>query len=284
MAQLTPPRLVTYLATVTSVRHLGPRFLRVTFGGTGLAEFTCTGTAPKIKAFIPELSRIAEPVGATEEFLARASKRTYTVREHRPELNEVDIDFVIHEDGPAGRWAAAAAAGHEIVLSNAVGTPALHFDRVLLVGDPSALPAVMTVLDTLPPGSSARIVMRIDTPDERMELEGGARGITRWVETGSDLDALAEAVRGEVSAFAPDYVWAAGEAGSLRPLRRFLREEADYTKSSSHTVGYWRRDATADVFEPETLARAEALVVAGVALTRKDLDELSVDERETEAA
>lgn len=278
MTQLTRPQLELFRATVRAVKCIGPQFLRITFGGDGLASFTCTGTAPKIKVFVPEVNRIADKWDTIPEFLEHATRRTYTVRAHRPEAHEVDIDFVIHADGPAGRWAAAAAIGNEIVLSSSAGTSPITAELALIIGDLSAAPAVMSVLETLPHSATAHIILRVDTPDDQIPLEGAASKCTTWVTAHHDATPLLQAVQHELQSFAPDYVWAAGEASSLKPVRQLLRADAGFTKSSSHVVGYWKRDATADVFEPETLARAQALTASGIELTRDEVDELSIED------
>lgn len=272
------PRLRSYRAEVLAVRHLGPRFIRVTFGGKGLHDFECFGIAPKIKVYIPVTRPgIPDTERPLDDLLHDAVMRTYTVRAYRPELDEVDIDFVVHGEGPAGRWASRAQPGMALALSNAAGYAPLAVKRPLLIGDPSSLPAIMSVLEELPHPHDARIVLRIDSAHERFELEEAASDITRWLETGHDRDALHENVRKEIASFAPDYVWAAGEAGTLTPLRRYVRNEAGYGKDSSHVVGYWRRHSTADVYDSETIARAQDLVRAGIPLTPQDMDELSID-------
>jgi NADPH-dependent ferric siderophore reductase len=41
--------------------------------------------------------------------------RNYTVRRHRPEAGEIDVDVVLHDQpGPASRWAAEAPLGSDV--------------------------------------------------------------------------------------------------------------------------------------------------------------------------
>lgn len=37
------------------------------------------------------------------------------------------------------------------------------------------------------------------------------------------------------------FVWAAGEAGDIRPIRRYLRNEVGLPKRQTHVDGYWKR-------------------------------------------
>ncbi|WP_217134971.1 siderophore-interacting protein [Leucobacter chinensis] len=273
----TLPRFVHYRATVVRTKLLGPDFLRVTFGGEGLVDFACSGVAPKIKVFLPDETRTHAADESLEGLLEGATMRTYTVRANREHEAEVDIDFVIHPEGPAGRWAAQAEPGQALVLSNAAGKDPLTAHDVLLIGDPSAVPAVMTIVESLPSDATARVLIRVDRAEDRFELEPAADGIARWIATGADTELLTSVVADEISAQRPDYVWAAGEASTLKPLRRLLRGDAQYTKQSSHTVGYWRRHSTADVYDAQTIALASQMINDGHDLTPQDMDELSID-------
>lgn len=70
--------------------------------------------------------------------------------------------------------------------------------------------------------------------------------MVRWVHRGpvppGSSDALADAVR-EVRV--PDgetvFAWIAGEAGSVRPLRRWVRDELGLGPDDHEVTGYWKR-------------------------------------------
>ena len=47
------PRFTVYRAAVAAVQELAPRFVRITLGGGGLADYECEGLAPKVKLFLP---------------------------------------------------------------------------------------------------------------------------------------------------------------------------------------------------------------------------------------
>jgi NADPH-dependent ferric siderophore reductase len=74
--------------------------------------------------------------------------RTYTVREHRKDVGELDIDFAVHGPGgsPATRWAARASEGSRVALLGPVVEdnggvdfqPPRDADWVLLTADETA--------------------------------------------------------------------------------------------------------------------------------------------------
>lgn len=284
-------RFTTYRAVVTRKREIGPHFVRVTFGELG--DYDCQGIAPKVKIFLPDDADEAAAareltiptVGARGfEYADDAPKpivRTYTIRAHRPELCEVDIDFVVHSDGPAGRWVTNTVPGDVVGLTNAGGNqplPELAHSLVLL-GDASALPAIMTILESLTADQEAIALLTADTADDEIPLESAADGRARWIR-GSDEDSMIEELRQALSAHQPDYVWVAGEAGALRGVRHLLRRDIGYSPMNSHIVGYWKRKADADEVADDVFARMHAAVADGRNLTPQELDELTVDDVE----
>jgi len=179
-----------YPGRVTGVRRLSPSFVRVTVSGPDYCWFGADGLDQRIKVVLPlpGLGTDAGPgfgdfgqespavlaQGTWYEAWRRLPDgtrnpiRTYTVRRARPQESAVDVDMVLHADaGPAGTWAAAARPGDEIVLvgpdsrsSGSGGGIDFHpgtADRLLLVGDETALPAIAAILES-PAARRARSV------------------------------------------------------------------------------------------------------------------------------
>ena len=79
---------------VKQVERLAANMIRVTLGGD-LAGFTSLGFDDHVKLFFPDLADVD----------AEAASRDYTPRRYDPAANTLDIDFVLHDAGPATRWA-----------------------------------------------------------------------------------------------------------------------------------------------------------------------------------
>ncbi|MFF5973538.1 siderophore-interacting protein [Streptomyces sp. NPDC012769] len=82
----------------------------------------------------------------------------------------------------------------------------------------------------------------------------------RWVygDGPAGDESLIAAVRSATEGFpagAP-YVWLAGEAGTVRALRRHLVEERAVDRRAIHFAGYWRRLTQDDAPTAEDLAEA----------------------------
>lgn len=88
----------------------------------------------------------------------------------------------------------------------------------------------------------------IEVPDPAQEIELSApEGVeVRWLHRDSRAADADEALVRAVTAVAvPEgerlYVWVAGEAGQIKPLRRWVRDELGLGKADHDITGYWKR-------------------------------------------
>lgn len=269
---------------VLRTRRLGHSFLRVTFGGESLAAFRSGGYDQSLSLFLPvgdqehtELPSTAEDTwfgawrGMPDE--VRPVMRSYTVREQRrTEAGEVevDIDFVLHGDSsPASRWAGRAVTGRRIMaIGPAVAeNKSVRFQRpegtdtVLMYADETALPAAAAILDRLPAGTKVKAFFEVPHPDDRLSLHTLADHDVTWIvrEQGAGGPARTERVLSELRAAqlpagGSPYAWLAGEAGTIRAVRRHLVQERSVDRRAVRFTGYWRLGAS----EEQLLAEAYA--------------------------
>lgn len=269
---------------VARTRRVSPSVQRVTFRGAvpgGLAEFASGGRDQRFKLFFPQPGRraAAVPVHAGENWRAlwrdmdpdeRALMRTYTVREQRREVGEVDVDFAVHGDpGPAAAWALGCLAGDRVTAlgpSEAENAgvdfrPPPGTDWILLAGDESALPAIAGILDWLGPAARARAWIEIGHCDDVRALRTWADAEITWLVRGRG-PALTRAVSEARLPGGLPYAWIGGEAGEVRRLRRHLvapePEGRAFDPERVTFTGYWRRGAT----EEELLAESHAVSTA----------------------
>ncbi|KOU23989.1 sialic acid transporter [Streptomyces sp. WM6372] len=266
---------------VLRTRRLGHSFLRVTFGGESLAQFRSGGYDQSLSLFLPPAHEEHTVLPSTDEdtwFGAwrampdadRPVMRSYTVREQRrtPEgADEVDIDFVLHGDAsPASRWAGRAVTGRRIMaIGPAVAEnksvrfqPPAATDALLMYADETALPAAAAILDRLPAGTRVAAWFEVPHADDRLDLPTPADADITWIvrESGAGkqrTERVLEALRAaELPVAKAPYVWLAGEAGTVRTVRRHVVQERSIDRRAVRFTGYWRLGAS----EEELLAEA----------------------------
>lgn len=234
---------------------LTPALRRVTLGGAGVADFLSTGIGDEyVRVFFPhgdDPTDVSLPVPdgdwwASPEGAPTAPMRTYTISGVRPDVGEVDIDFVLHSAGIAGPWAAAAEPGHVIGLNSPTGlyAPPPQTSWQVLVTDLTGLPAVARIATRVAEGIRTRIVVEITDESDRIAIATGEGVEITWVlgGNGTGPSTLGRIVRSIVDERLPldeGYVWVAGETVALRDVRKYLRKELGLPAAQFKVVGYW---------------------------------------------
>ncbi|MCX2969336.1 MULTISPECIES: siderophore-interacting protein [Streptomyces] len=237
---------------VVRTREVGAGLLRVTLGGAGAAGFEAHAPDEHVKLVFPEPDgslRLPEPHGAMLRWPRPSpTTREYTVRRHDPVAGEIDIDVARHDGGLAWDWARAVRPGAVVHVAGPPGGLIVPhaYDRYLLAGDITALPAIARWLEELP--GSARGWAFVEVADATEEIALAAPGGFEvcWLHRGERPagtgDALARAVTAvRVPAGERVFVWAAGEAGQVKPLRRWVRDVLRLEKADHDITGYWKR-------------------------------------------
>lgn len=238
---------------VVRTQRLTPSLLRMTLGGPGLSGFESHAPDEHIRLIFPDPDtgelRVPERDGVRLRWpRPMPPSRQYTVRRLDPTAQELDIDIVLHRGGLASGWAERVAPGERVHVAGPPGGLIVpdRYDRYLLGGDLTALPAIARRLEELWPDAAGWAFVEIDDPADRMELAHPPGVELHWIE-----GALAEAVRAVPLPQGESlFVWLAGEATMLRPLRDWVRDELGLGPGDSSITGYWRR-GVADFDEDE---------------------------------
>lgn len=216
---------------VLRVEAISPHFRSVTFGGEALAGFVSASFDDHLKFMLDADG--PEPV-----------RRDYTPRRFDAAAGELTIEFALHGDGPAARWAEQAAPGQWATIGGPRGSFIIpfDFDWHLLVGDETALPAIARRLEELPAGTRAIAVLQAGDAADRRPLQSAAALSVQWV---ADAPALIAAVRALPLPAGDGYAWCAGEAGATAALRRILVEEKGHDRHAMRAAAYWKQGAVA---------------------------------------
>ncbi|MGV9316086.1 siderophore-interacting protein [Streptomyces sp. NPDC003691] len=276
---------VLFETRVRAVRRLSPGFVRLTLHGPSLEIFAPYGLDQRVKLLVPGAGTgSGEGVGTGDGYAdtfdsggevlreaqwrsrwralpeaERPVMRSYTPSGIRPDAREVDLDVYVHASpGPASGWAAAAREGERVLLSGPDvrrSDPSYGIqwnpgsaDRLLLVGDETAYPAIRNIVSGLGPAARVRAVLEVgDTADLAVmgeclaghevtvcpRTDGPTGGLTRAVEAWVEEQGAEAAALGERF-----YAWLATESKRVAGLRDLLRA-AGVAPDRVHAQGYW---------------------------------------------
>ncbi|EDZ99218.1 FAD-binding 9 siderophore-interacting domain protein [Burkholderia sp. H160] len=253
------------LLQVKQVRALTPHLIRVTFTGDDLHDFVSASFDDHIKVFFPEPGADqptlpqAGPDGPVFPDGKRPTARDFTPRRFDRDARELDIEFAMHDAGPAATWAAQAKVGQYLGVGGPRGSMVIPtgFDWHLLIGDDTALPAIARRLEELPAGARVAAVIEVADPSARIEFTTQAELHLVWcyrseadertnAQTGTRGEALLDAVRDTwLPQDGEGYVWAAGEAATIRAVRQHLCGERGVDKTRIRAASYWKQGAVA---------------------------------------
>jgi len=238
---------------VLRVVDLTPRMRRITLGGPELAGFISLGTDDHVKLLFPQN---AEQTAALETMVLGAGKdngplpemRDYTPRRYDLEKLELDIDFVLHGDGPASTWAEQARPGQFLHIGGPRGSMIVPdiFDSYLLIGDETALPAIARRLEGLAANRKALVVIEVENGAEQQVLESAAQVNVIWVLREGGKDNLLTTVKQLQVPKGNLYAWVATETKVSRQIRRVLLDEHGLNEQFVKAVGYWRAEGSAE--------------------------------------
>jgi len=238
---------------VLRVVDLTPRMRRITLGGPELAGFISLGTDDHVKLLFPQN---AEQAAALETMVLGAGKdngpmpemRDYTPRRYDLEKLELDIDFVLHGDGPASTWAEQAQPGQFLHIGGPRGSMIVPdiFDSYLLIGDETALPAIARRLEGLAANRKALVVIEVENGAEQQLLESAAQVNVIWVLREGGKDNLLTTVKQLQVPKGNLYAWVATETKVSRQIRRVLLDEHGLNEQFVKAVGYWRAEGSAE--------------------------------------
>ncbi|CAI8963016.1 ferric-chelate reductase (NADPH) [Pseudomonas sp. IT-P253] len=234
---------------VLRVVDLTPRMRRITLGGPELAGFTSLGTDDHVKLLFPQN---AAEHAALETLVLGSSKdngpmpamRDYTPRRYDQDTLELDIDFVLHGDGPAATWAEQAKPGQFLHIAGPRGSMIVPdiFDSYLLIGDETALPAIARRLEGLAANRRALVIVEVENGAEQQRLESAAQINVIWVLREGGKNNLLTTVKQLQVPSGNLYAWVATETKVSRQIRRVLLDEHGLNEQFVKTVGYWRLD------------------------------------------
>lgn len=218
-------------ATVLEVSRVAPHFVRITMSSPTLFQDVTVEPTAFLRFWFPDHQ------GGDSEF-----QRVYTIVWAEPDSGRFAVDVVLHEpSGPASHWAARAEPGMTLPVVS-LGSRGFHVpDELpagfLLIGDSASIPAINSILAVVPVDVDVEVYLERHSADDHLiPIADHPRRGLHWVDRTDDL-ALAAAI--EDRDWSDWYAWAGPEAGSLKHLRKRLREAFGFPKTDLHAQAYW---------------------------------------------
>ncbi|QDE39954.1 siderophore-interacting protein [Luteibacter pinisoli] len=230
------------ILSVVKVQTLTPHMVRITVQGPELEGFPSASPDDHVKLFLPtstgefNLPTMTPDGPVYAEGKEHSPARDYTPRQFRPESLELDLDFVIHGDGPASTWAESAKVGDKLGVGGPRGSMIVpnDYDHYVLVGDETALPAIGRWLEEMPATTKVTVLAEIASEDEKQTL---AREVTWFIRGASP--SLDDAVAALPIPQGDTFWWVATESKRARSLRSLLVEHRGIDKDWVKATGYW---------------------------------------------
>lgn len=240
--------------TVVSAENVTPRMRRVKFACADVKPFI--GGNMHVRLLVPprgrqplwpglgEDGRIAWPTGEDE-----ITVRVYTIRAVDEERGELWIDFLQHPAPgiltPGADFARDAQPGDRVALLGPGGGDLPKAERILLVGDESALPAIARIAAEVPAGTRMTAIIEVeDEAEEQVLMSQGALTV-QWLHRKhypTDAPArLADVARRAIeTADDETFVWVACEKEDVRAVRSFLKSRG-HDRRRKYVAWYWER-------------------------------------------
>jgi NADPH-dependent ferric siderophore reductase len=192
----------------------------------------------------------------------RTIRRRYSIRRFQAAEQLLDLDVVLHGEGPAARWATSAGRGTRLEAIGPRGKATLDPNATwhLFIGDETFVPAASAMLEAVSPECRAVALLEVDSDaDARAfdaDLSGGESSSVRFVvrrgrPVGQAADLL-EALEGINIPSSLRHVYVAGEHHVVAAIRKALAARG-FDGSEVSPKAYWRLgQANAEHGEPRS--------------------------------
>jgi NADPH-dependent ferric siderophore reductase len=217
--------------TVTGAADLTPRMRRVSLTGDELGGWRHK-PGQEIILLLPQAG--GDPI-----------RRHYTIRAFDEAERRLDVDFVLHGDSPATRWARAAKPGDVLDIMGPRGRIVVDHDAEwhLFSGDETCIPAIAGMIESLAPNTRAFAFIEIGGQAERQAIETAADLTLEWLDRGGAHPGPNRLLIDRLAAFelppGRGQAYVIGETSNVRAQRQALIGRG-FPREAIAAEGYWR--------------------------------------------
>jgi len=219
------------MLTVINKEQISVNMLRITLQGAQLKDLSWQPGC-YVKLLIPDVTK--------------PKMRTYTARSYDSKNQSLAIDFAIHQPaGAATSWAINVKVGDEIELKGpgTLKIDASVGDWYLFAADMAALPAAISVIETLPPTAKGYAFLEVSDELDKQEFSAPIDMEIKWLvhpnpkeKSSQQLDAIKAM---EILEGTPN-IFVAGELSTIREIKQFINEKEQFKDAISYISSYWK--------------------------------------------
>lgn len=215
-----------YTIGVTGAQDIGPHYRRVSFEARDLLAAHPPYPSMWIRLWCPGPDRLYQ--------------RAYTLVNPDAAAGTFDLEFAMHERGYAMDLARTARPGDRVAVSVLTRDDYVQPDPLppgfVMVADPASLPAVNSIVATLPAELEVRLWLgRQHDGDDELPLVEHPRLQATWVPH-AQLTARIAAGLHNVQGW---YGWVCVDTAQTRAIKELLRFATGAGKREGHAMGYW---------------------------------------------
>jgi NADPH-dependent ferric siderophore reductase len=216
---------------VIGAEQVTPRMQRVSFAASDLAA----------QAWRPGqdlVLMLPQPDGSH-------ARRHYTIRDVDKAAGRIDIDFVLHGDSPAGRFARGAERSQAIEAHGPRGRTSLAADvgHHLFLGDETCIPGIFAMIESMPAGKTGTALIEIADEAEKQALSTAADIRIEWLSRNGAAPGPNSLLLDRLQALNPSahdtHAYVIGETSNVRAQRHYLLASG-FDKARTTAEGYWR--------------------------------------------
>ena len=241
---------------VVRSEQVTPNMQRVTLGGAELHNFPKNHEGAWIALLFPQVGettvhkpRLLQPKNK------RPRRRYYTIRNFNEKTKELTIDMVLHgsllHTGVASNWARKCRKGDNIVIAGPhlrkANKPTQMIDEdaawFFLIGDMTALPAVICNIELLPQNAKGYVVIEICNESDKQELQCPQGIEIHWLinpHPSQRNGDLANKVKSLPWLTGTPSIWSACEQSTMYQLRYYFNEDRNINLKENYIVSYWK--------------------------------------------
>lgn len=250
--------------------YLTPNYIRITLENELVSKYQNTTVGVNNKIFIaPQgCSKVHLPEfdAATQKWKEQDAAikpyvRTYTHRGINLDKNEIYIDFVAHGTaGPASNWAINAPIGTELGVVMGTEPSELYplAATYFLIGDATAIPVLSAILESLPAGVAAQVLLEVPSEADKQTWISNAKVTLTWIinptpGVNSLLASRAKELLMQYSGTSR-FAYVAAEFSSVKELRTFIRKDLKWAQEELHAYSYWKYGKAENMSEQDRRA------------------------------